>query len=275
MSQTASYRFKRRLRTYSGRSCSTITGGVNTPVFFMHLPKCGGTSVSEALYATVPIQKRVAVIDANSTRRTTAILQNDIDDLLTQHDDLPNSANVYALREQMLINHMAWGSQLIHGHVLFSARADKHFGNTYKYVTVLRDPISRVLSNYSHSVVGGLISDDFAAYLGGDVVRAHCLTFLRYFSGTANLSPQQETAALETAKVNIAKFSVVGFLDDLDKFKSDYQRALGARPRIPTYNTASKPAFEPTKQQMDTLKDLMRNELQFWDYARAMYFDRA
>lgn len=267
MAQTPWYRFRRRIRTYGGRVMSTLGGGIDAPVFFMHIPKCGGTSVSEALYATVPIQKRVGVIDANATRRAAAILVDDVNDPQTQHDDFPNAKNVFDLREKLLINHMAWNSQLIHGHVLFSDTADRHFGTDYRYVTVLREPKQRVLSNYAHSVVGGLIADDFDTYLQSPIARAHCLTFLRYFSGTPQIGPDGESDAFDRACETLAKFSVVGFLDDLAAFQDRYQQKLGTRPRIPVYNAASKPAYEPNAAQTQKLDELLKTENAFWNYA--------
>ena len=270
MSQSSSHRIQRRLRTYSVRALSTLTGGIQQPVFFMHLPKCGGTSVSEALYATVPLQKRIGVIDANATRRTAAIIHDDVDTLHKQHDDLENSANVYKLREHMLINHMAWNSPLIHGHVLFSAQADRHFGNRYCYVTVLREPIARTLSNFADTVSSGMITGDFDAYLNSPIARAHGLTFLRYFSGTATLAKSQEATALTKAKENLKRFSVVGFLEDLPKFCDDYQQVLGARPRMRFYNQAKSAPVRPTPDQMQKLTDMLQNEIAFWNYARRL-----
>jgi hypothetical protein len=268
MTQTQSQRFKRRMRTYSGRAMASLRGGITDPVFFMHLPKCGGTSVAEALYATVPLQERVGVIDANSTRRTAAMMHDDVNELHSQHDDLPNSKNVYDLRETMLINHMAWDSQMIHGHVLFSDRAHNHFGQDYKYVTVLREPVARTLSNFVHCVFSGMIANDFDAYLDSKILRAHGLTFLRYFSGSATLSTSQEDAALAKAKGTVAKFSVVGFLDDLPRFCTDYNAAFGVRPRIGVHNQALSPPFHPSDEQMGKLALILQNEIAFWHYVR-------
>ena len=62
-------RTRRRLRVYSGRALrGTLLAGPRHNCLFMHMPKCGGTSISEAMYATVPFGGGVAVIDAVSTR---------------------------------------------------------------------------------------------------------------------------------------------------------------------------------------------------------------
>lgn len=272
MGQSTFFRMKRRMRTYSGRGVSTLCGGIRHPVFFMHLPKCGGTSVAEALYATVPIQQRVGVIDANATRRAVSIYRDNVDALNRQHDDLENSQNIYAFREQMLINHMAWNSRMIHGHVLFSDRAHRHFGQSYKYATVLREPVSRVMSNYAHSVQSGMIADDFDAYLGGAVIRAHALTFLRFFSGTPVLPEKDEAEALAKSMETLRKFAVVGFLDDLGKFTGDYKRVFGIRPRIPIYNKGQTTVSSVSEAQIGRLRDIMAYEIQFWEQARAFAY---
>jgi hypothetical protein len=268
MAQSNSFRLKRRLRTYSGRGVSSLRGGIKHPVFFMHLPKCGGTSIAEALYATVPIQQRVGVVDAISTRRAMAIYHDDVDALDRQHDDLENSKNIYDFREQLVINHMSWNTRMIHGHVLYSNRADRHFGDQYKYVTVLREPIERVISNFAHSVQSGMISDDFDTYLDGPIVRAHGLTFLRYFSGTAVLNAAQEEAALEKSIETLKKFAVIGFLDDLGRFASDYKQVLGIRPRIARYNQAQTRVAQISEAQVERLRQMFAHEIQFWEFSR-------
>ncbi len=247
------------------------SGDLKHKCFYMHVPKCGGTSLSEALYATVPMHKRVGVIDANATRRATALIHSDENDLYTYHDDRPTGEHVYALREGMLLTHMAWETSLIHGHILFSHKADRHFGDIYKYVSLLRDPVGRIISNFNGSVRHGLIENDFDAYLEGDIVRAHALTALRYFSGQANIAPDEEPAALELAKATAEKFSVIGFLDNLDSFCDQFSDVFGRRPKIYRYNEASSEKYVPTDAQMEQLRAMLGHELQFWDFVQERF----
>ena len=79
----------RRWHILRGRITRSMPGqGPRYPSVFMHMPKCGGTSLSEAMYGTVPFADRLGVIDAPSTRRAAAILRANRDDLLTCHEDL-------------------------------------------------------------------------------------------------------------------------------------------------------------------------------------------
>jgi hypothetical protein len=185
------------------------------------------------------------------------------------HDDLPNGAAVFRMREQMLLTHMAWKTSLIHGHILFSAKADTHFGSTYKYVTLLREPLARLVSNYNGSVTHGLTKTDFKTYLGTDVARYHALTTLRYFTGQHDIAPGQEMQAVETALNTAEKFSVIGFLDKLDGFCADYSDVFGRKPTIYHYNSHKTDAYSPTPQELEQARELLEPEQLFWDAIRS------
>lgn len=258
----------RRIRTYGRRVAGMAKGRLPRNCFFMHVPKCGGSSIAEALYAIVPMQQRVGVIDANASRRATAMIHAGRDEMALYFDDFENGDKVYDLRNDMLLYHMAWDSAVIHGHILFSEFAWQHFHDRYAFVSILRDPVSRVLSNYAHSASGNLVPTDFDEYLESAIVRTHGLSFLRFFAGQHWIEPQDEAAVLERAKTNLDRFDVIGFLDDLPDFCDQIHETLGRKPKIFRYNEKKWPSPQPTQGQMDRLRDIMANEIAFWDYAQ-------
>ncbi|MEN0079800.1 MAG: hypothetical protein AAF753_11890, partial [Pseudomonadota bacterium] len=94
----------RILTIYGSRVGRMVVGKkLNAPCLFLHLPKCGGTSLAEALYASVPMNKRVGIIDARSTRAAAAILHHDRNDPWTCHDDFENGHQSFALREKLMV----------------------------------------------------------------------------------------------------------------------------------------------------------------------------
>ena len=260
---------QRRLRTYTRRLTAIFGGDLKHNCFFMHIPKCGGTSITEALYASVPLHRRVGMIDANATRRAVSILESDVDTALHYHDDLETGSHVYATRTAILLTHMAWNTPMIYGHVPFNAKSYQHFGETYKFVTLMREPLARTLSNFAHSAREGLIPDDFEAYLDGPVVRTHGLSYLRYFSGRHLIQPEEEAEVLREAQENLALFSLVGFLDELDEFSQNFRLIFGRGLDIFKYNTATDTKFEPTHAQRARLEELLSTEIKFWHYARS------
>lgn len=261
----------RRFRTYSRRTVATVSGRPASCCFYMHIPKCGGTSISEALSATVPLGRKIGVVDANATRRASAILIDGQDRNDLQFDDFENSKNVYELRRKLVVTYMCQGVQLVFGHVLFDELYRRHFGSSYKFVTLLRDPVTRTISNFLHTSRDGFIPRDFDNYLEGAVVRAHGLTFLRFFSGTPVIPSGAEKKALDQAKENMKAFSIIGFLDDLEKFKREYRHVFGSNLGIYSYNERGRDDFRPSSAQMEKLMTIMEPELELWEYANETF----
>ncbi|MEO0913271.1 MAG: hypothetical protein AAFY59_09820 [Pseudomonadota bacterium] len=266
----------RRLRVYSGRLARTGPGPASRhPSVFIHMPKCGGTSLSEAMYATVPIMRRVAVIDAVSTRRAAAIWHEGVDDAKLYHEDLPKAPALFEFREQLLLQHMAWGSWLIHGHVLYSERARKHFGSAYKYVTLLRDPVARMISNYRMAARAGVVEQDFDAYLESPAALSHARVYLRYLGGRTIIPEGEESSALALSLLRLHSFDCVGFLDDLAQFKAAYRALFGVSLSIRTANKGAGAAPTLTKTQRQKVETLCAPDIALFEAARSAFRSRA
>ncbi|WP_170831490.1 sulfotransferase family 2 domain-containing protein [Jannaschia faecimaris] len=235
---------------------------------FLHMPKCGGTSLSEAMYATVPLNQRIGVIDAVSTRRTASMLSFGEDSAALCHEDLEHGQLTFDLREKMLLQHMAWDTMLIHGHVLWSTRAERHFGNAYKYVTILRDPVARTVSNFRMMKRNGLLEDDFDAYLEGPVARRHARVYLRYLAGANDIAENEVSDALALAHARLSQMALVGFLDRMDRFLEAYRALFGVRLSPARLNTAPDRPPEHTPAQIERIHALCAPDIAIFEAAR-------
>lgn len=264
----------RRSRVYGGRLISALS---NRPLkhncCFYHIPKSGGTSLSEALHAIVPVYRHIGEVPANTTRRAASIMHTNIDDEKAFYDDGEKGEDVFRLREAMLLSFMANDVALTHGHVLFSHKADRHFGSRYKYITMLRDPADRVISNYRAARNAGYVSENFSEYLAGRIGRAHALHNLRYFSGRAQIPKEDIPNALKQAKEVINKFAVIGFVDAMDDFIARFEAVFGARLSIGRYNIGKTPALEISAEDKQRLDALCAPDRALHEYARAVMND--
>ncbi len=265
----------RRARVYSRRLFRFATNrGLKHNCCFYHIPKCGGTSLSEALHAVVPFNQHIGQAPANTTRRAAAIYHSGRDDEIAFADDGEHGASVYALREQMLLAFMAHDDALVHGHVLFSRKADRHFGDRYQYVTMLRDPMDRVISNYRGATRDGNTSLSFDAYLDSYLGRSHATHNLRYFSGRAHVAPDEETAALVEAKSIIDKFAIIGFVNEMDTFVEEFERLFGARLAIGRYNVGKNTRPDIAPEIWSKLEASCAADIELHNYARRVMLRR-
>ena len=261
-------RTSRRAAIMSGRGLKTFTGSrPKHRSVFLHMPKCGGTSLSEAMYATVPFYERIGVIDAIATRRAAGIVHFDRDDPWVCHEDLENGQKVFDLREQMLLQHMAWDTMLIHGHVLWSERAAAHFGDLYKFVTLLRDPVERTVSNMRMAQRAGLVGDDPEAYLQSDVARRQARVFLRYLAGRNDIAEGDLADATALATQRLEKFAVVGFLDRFEAFNARYREIFGVRLAMRRLNAAPDQMPDLEETFLDRLRALCAPDIEIYEAA--------
>lgn len=250
---------------------SVTRTGLCEKLVYMHMPKCGGTSFSEALYAAVPIARRVGVIDARATRRAAAMKAFGKDDVWLCHDDLPHGAHTFELREALLLQHMAWDTHVIHGHVLYSDLAQQFFGERYHNITLLRAPQDRMVSNYRMARHAGLITDEFSEYLRTPLARQHAHVYLRYLSGQAMVRDEAIPAATEIAIARGKAFAWIGFLDRLEDLKAGFQNRFDVSLNLPSYNRAR--AEHPTISPEDTkrMQALLAPDQEIFDSLRGRW----
>lgn len=264
-------RVARRLSIVTGRALRTApNAGPRHRSVFLHMPKCGGTSLSEAMYATIPFNQRIGVIDAVSTRRATAMLHFDRNEAFLCHEDLDTGQQVFDLREALMLQHMAWDTMLIHGHVFWSERAERHFGDSYKYVTLLRDPVQRMVSNYRMAQRAGLTTADVDAYLASPIARRHAQVYLRYLTGRNDIPDADLPAAIDLAKARLARFALVGFLEKTPEFLRRYKDLFGVTLRMPKLNAAPDRQPDYSEAQMQAFRSLCAADLAIYDFARTL-----
>lgn len=194
---------------------------------YHHIPKCGGTSVGRALrkryllsQATVTPEESFRAFEAFTGRSDREAMLVDVLDL----------------REQMLLYHMFHDVRGISLHVRFSEIAWDRFGDRYKFLTILRDPVKRFVSHYywSHGKAHAhaRIDEDFASFLDTGRARRIGATYVEYLCGLPKDVPTDSDTAIAAAIANFRKFAVIGDLGNLPAFEADLKRELGASIRI-------------------------------------------
>jgi len=200
-------------------------------IVFHHVPKCGGTSVGRALRrayilsqgTVTPVESERAFDAAQSSSRATSI------------------AHVSELREMMLLYMLYSDVRCVAAHVPFSNAAFDRFTDRYSFVTLLRDPVDRFISNYywNHDRPDAhfRIAESFDAFLASQRARSLGSTYVRYFCGEPGqkFSRTQVDAAIR----NLHRMDFVGFLDDLPQFQTNLRALTGKRLAIGSENVGN------------------------------------
>jgi hypothetical protein len=197
------------------------------PVVFIHIMKCGGTSVRGGL-ARGLLGKRTSgalfELDGQAANEATGAATND--------------AN-WEFRDALLAYTLLTASpQLALGHFRYRSRYAELVPDA-RFITVLREPVDRLVSLYNyrrfrpnvHWPVGMTFDEFLQAPWAAE---GH--NYVRTFCGRAGLDPGSDeavTAAIE----NLQRFAVVGCTSRLDDFADAISAVVGKRVSFARRNT--------------------------------------
>jgi len=203
-------------------------------IFFSHVPKCAGVSLSKAIYSAVypsvfKATRFASHIDLPSSRISAEILGIDM----------------MKARESQLITHLASPMMVYtNGHCIARPQVVSKFCPQWHFVTVLRDPVDRFISEYVYNRYKAsewLKNDeDIATYLSSDRAVAAGMTYAKYFSGIddpqAMLHSPDE--AVSKAVANLKQFAVCGTLDNMAAWENTFNNTFNTRISIANRNTS-------------------------------------
>jgi hypothetical protein len=152
----------------------------------------------------------------------------------------------------------------ISGHVPFCRAAADAFGEQWKFVTVLREPVSRFMSEYLYNRFKTSqhfrVEEGLEAYLDTADARRTSTQITNFLTGRRDAYAAPTDRDVDAALDNLRRFTVVGFLDDLDRFADTMAERFGKRPAIRHVNRSPAPAQDahqaldyPTRQKITDL----------------------
>ena len=150
--------------------------------------------------------------------------------------------NIMGFREDILLYSMSNNDyQYIAGHFRYSDKVYKEFGHDWNFITVLRHPVKKWISQYffnrskedNHfsidSDLESFVDSEAGRKLGSDYVQ-------KLTDKSLGLDPTSEDA-ISTAAANLSKFSLVGFLKDINGFTQDYKNLFDVNLKIENKNS--------------------------------------
>jgi hypothetical protein len=243
------------------------------PVVFHHVPKCAGTSVARALRMRY-LPSQTGIVSGATYYASQALHPNRT--LLQLWPEMLD------LREKILVYHMYNNVRCIAAHVQFSECAYDNFAHTYKFVTILREPVSRYISHYFWDLNGvaewAQITVGLEEFVETERGARYGTLFGEFFSGLPSDSDFGSPQAVEAAKRNLDKFAVVGFLDDMPRFRENLKQALGVSVAIRHQNKSK--VEDQTKKKVVTpelrqrITQLCAPDIEIYNYAKAKFAGR-
>lgn len=203
-------------------------------IFFCHVPKCAGVSLSKAIYSAVypsmfKATRFTSHIDLTSSRISSDLL------------DMP----MMTARECQLISQLSSPHMLYtNGHCIARPAVVNQFASQWYFLTILRDPVDRFISEFVYNKYKASQwqkhDEDIEQYVDSDKGISAGLTYARYFSGMNDAQQilADPQAAIDAAVANLRRFAVVGTLDDMPGWSARFNQRFGTKLHIANQNTS-------------------------------------
>lgn len=257
------------------RIMNTIRGPSREKIVFLHIPKCGGNSIKDALRnATLTLRlwednSYVYISNASVVELEKILKKETSEAFSTPHD------SILRVSEYLLLYYMHMGLrniQCITGHIPFSEIAYRNYGDKYAMVTLLRDPVDRWISEYyyrKHHKIGDP-EMGIEEYMTSPFGKAQGTQYVLYLGGRSNGNDHGSPEAVRRAKKNIENFAIIGFLDKLGDFVDRIQYRFGIRLNIGNKNvTPKKQDREPiSKAIRGQIENICERDYEIYNYAR-------
>jgi len=218
-------------------------------VAFFHPPKCGGTSVRKWLASAFGLPAGLDPVAAEAAAHNLGVAAASEREAIL----------AYFIERQ--------DTRFICGHFAYSRRAFAEHEGAFDLITILRNPLSRILSRFyfknerhRHFPIEGGLAD----WLETEDARAAATVFTRMFVGDIELmrrlangssNAEMGDAALQAIE-NLKRFTIVGTLEQLGAFEQAIRRRYGIRARIG--HARSNPTYPRFGEQPVAMQDRLR-----------------
>lgn len=202
--------------------------GPDERIFFLHVQKCGGTSIDRAIRKAC--RGPTAHLDPFASKEASSILDRDM----------------MAYRRELLLYFMAQHRlRYISGHFAYSEAAYQAFGDRWRYITALRHPVDRWLSLYYYNRYKSgshfKVEEDLETYMNSAPGAAEGCCYVNRFTEGIPLEQQREDAAVEAALETLGRFALVGVLERLGRFADAFEARFGAKIKVRKLNANPAP----------------------------------
>jgi hypothetical protein len=180
----------------------------------------------------------------------------------------------YQLRQELLVCLLVQDIRYVFGHVEFNKIAYQMYKDKYKFITIMREPVSRYISNYFYDFEKDSpfkISVPLEKFIETDRGILFGRRYSEYFSSLPPTKDLSSAEAIERSKENLHSFSIVGFLDDIDGFALKLKHLLGINLTIGHKNKGSLQASKMkdivTPGVLKRIEKICAPDIEIYEYA--------
>jgi hypothetical protein len=179
---------------------------------FIHIPKCGGNSIKDAFRRFAYRKKEIFILESRGSSQAADFLSEDL----------------WEFRQRLLVYSLCCRKyRFVAGHFTCNKEILEAFRSEWDFITILRDPIERWLSNYffdRHKEDPHFHTDlSIDEYMASDIGRLKGAEYVRFLTGVHDLERLHTRELIDDAIDCLGGFDVIGLLEHLDDFSARFE----------------------------------------------------
>ena len=242
-------------------------------IVFVHVPKCGGTSVENGLRKIFRLSRTTISPETSfsTAAKELGLAANDA----SRHEILTRASEI---RRTLLHTDLETGYKCLTGHAPLGANTIDAWSTSHDFITVLRDPVERFCSHLAFNLNGGgghgQISEPIDRFLTRPRAKVMGALYGKYFAGLAMDADFGSAEAIRSAKRTLDKMEAIGFTDALGLFGDDVTVLTERRVQIGHDNKTGPSAPKPDFQDhiMEQIRDLCAPDIEIYEWARHKFY---
>ena len=223
-------------------------------VLFFHVPKCAGTSLSHPFRVAYALSH--FKLDEQVSR--TVVSAEDVDRWMEY-------------KRNLFLYHALAGVGFVQGHVPYDPGAFEALHGRAVFMTVLREPMDRVISHYHFDTrLHRVPFDEFLESPSGSV---ECNAYSHFFGGLPFDGAPPSDAHRDAAIEALQRFDAVGTVEEPEQMLSRIRALTGFRFRLPKRNVGDRRLRESESiggSAMSRLRELCARDSEIYHAAQAM-----
>jgi hypothetical protein len=245
--------FMNNFKNFKYLTNAIISPVIRRKICYIHIPKCGGISIKNSITSLYGLRSylspgHVFHLDAAASVKSATKVEMDLSDY----------------RKNLLHYALSSKAKFISGHFPLGEDVLNTYGDNWEFITMLRDPVKRWISNFYYNKFNKnpnhvwRIEETLEEFIHTKSAVAYGNNYVNQILGRPYNSGDVTNDDVQKAIQLLEQFSVVGILEEMEKFTEHFKNKFGVKLKLAKENSSPVKDIERPEVSNETMAAIQK-----------------